>query len=163
MFLHVQQVMPPNGYICNFKNCTNYSLAIYWMTLIPSVNSYQVSGFFVQWYPLQTVWTKTRYLLLHNLATMQANLSLEFPTKQDLNQSLLTCRYLLEKLNFTCSKFRCDTIQKKNIKGADQCAWMHKLVFFFVVCKPQQTFSRVNAYMGKDTRFWYLSHLAPRL
>ena len=38
----------------------------------------------------------------------------------------------LENWNFDCSKFRYDTFQKVNKKGADQSAWMRRLVCTFV-------------------------------
>ena len=37
-----------------------------------------------------------------------------------------------------CGKFICDTFQKANNKGADQSAWVCRLVCAFVVLKPQR-------------------------
>ena len=45
-----------------------------------------------------------------------------------------------ENWNFTCVKFRYDTFQKTNNKGADQAAQMRRLVCAFVVHKPQRRF-----------------------
>ena len=66
-------------------------------------------------------------------------MSLGFLTKLDSNQSPQ-----LERLarNFDGSKFRYDTFQKVNNKGADQSARMRRLVCTFVVFNLQkQVFS----------------------
>ena len=44
-----------------------------------------------------------------------------------------------ENGNFTCGKFRYDTLQKANNNGADQTARMRRLVRAFVVRKPPKT------------------------
>ena len=38
--------------------------------------------------------------------------------------------------HFTCSKFRYDTFQRVNNKGADRIAWVHRLVYTFIVRNP---------------------------
>ena len=66
-------------------------------------------------------------------AATQQNLSSGFPTKLDLNQSPW-----LQTL-VACSKFRYDTFQEANNKGADQIVWMRSLISAFVVRKPMKT------------------------
>ena len=44
-------------------------------------------------------------------------------------------------------KFKCDTIQFVNSKGADQTAWMRKLVCAFVVCRLQTLMAEFLAYL----------------
>ena len=48
--------------------------------------------------------------------------------------------------SFACSKFRYDTFQKVNNKGADQTAGMRRLVCPFVFGKPEDTFFRAEAH-----------------
>ena len=57
--------------------------------------------------------------------------------------SLLSYMDWLENINFDCSMFRYDTFQLVNNKGAEQFAWMCRLVCAFVARKPcGQVFSR---------------------
>ena len=59
--------------------------------------------------------------------------------QSEFQTSLLSNRDYLEIWNFTCSKFTYDTCQKANNKGADQTAWMGRLVCPCVVRKPPKT------------------------
>ena len=62
-------------------------------------------------------------------------------------------RLQLEISNFTCSKFRYDTIQKVNKKGADQSVYLRRLVCTFVVRKPgRQVFLRRDPLYGPLSR-----------
>ena len=61
--------------------------------------------------------------------------------------SLLSYRDWLENWNFPCYKFRYDTFQKANNKGAYQTAQMRRLVCTFVVRKPpEDSFSRIEVH-----------------
>ena len=61
-------------------------------------------------------------------------------------------RDLLENFNFPRSKFIYDTFQKANKKSAGLSVQMHKLVYPFVVCKPQrQVFSLLGPYQRHTT------------
>ena len=108
-------------------------------------------------------------------ASSRENLSSGFPTKRDSNQSPQLQRRA-RKLKFR-SKFRYDTFQKTNNKGADQTAHMCRLVCAFVVRKPlktdfltsrpicSSTFKKkitvlLPAYqIGQHRRFGFLSHM----
>ena len=59
--------------------------------------------------------------------------------QSEIQPSLLCYRDYLEDQNFACSKFRYDSYQNRNNKGADQSAHparMRRLVCAFVVLKP---------------------------
>ena len=71
---------------------------------------------------------------------MARRLSSGLPTKRVSNQ-------LPQLLNFACSKFTYDTLQKANKNGTDQSVQMCRLVYAFVVCKHKDKFSRVKAYI----------------
>ena len=63
--------------------------------------------------------------------------------------SLLIYRDLLENQKFASSKFRYDTFQNVNNKGAYQSVQMRRLVCAFVVHKPQrQVFSLPGPFVG---------------
>ena len=70
----------------------------------------------------------------------------------DIQNRLLSYRDKLENQNFACSKFRYDTFQKANNKGADQSAGMRRLVCAFVVRKPPKT--GFLASRPKYTMYW---------
>ena len=59
--------------------------------------------------------------------------------QSETQTSLLSYRGYLENQNFSCSKFRDDTFQNPNNKGADQSARMRRLICTFVVCKSPKT------------------------
>ena len=69
--------------------------------------------------------------IIRYLASARQNLSSGFPTKQDLNQSSQLQR-IVGKMKYACRKFRYDTFQKANNKGADQSARGRRLVCAFV-------------------------------
>ena len=71
-------------------------------------------------------------------ASSRQNWSLGFPTKRDSNQSPHLQRPA-RKFNFACWKFRYGTFPISKTEGADQTAWMHRLVCAFVVCKASKT------------------------
>ena len=80
-------------------------------------------------------------------ALTREKLSFGFPTKCDSNQS----PQLQTFWNMNRSKFRYDTFQKVNTKGADQSAGMHRLDCTFAVCKPQrQALSRQGLYNNHE-------------
>ena len=69
-------------------------------------------------------------------ASSRENLSSRGFRQSEFHTSLLSYIDYLENWNFTCSKFSYDTFQKANNKGADQTAWMCRLVCTCVVRKP---------------------------
>ena len=63
---------------------------------------------------------------------------LGFP-QSEFQTGLLSYGDEQENMNFTCSKFTYEPFQKPNNKGADQTAWMRRLVCTCVVRKPPET------------------------
>ena len=59
--------------------------------------------------------------------------------------------------NLACSKFRDDTFQNANNKGADQSARMRRLVWVFVVRKqPKTVFSRRGPNVNMKQRLHFI-------
>ena len=67
--------------------------------------------------------------------------------QSEIQTTLLSYRDYLENWNFTRSKFTYETFQKANNKGADQTAWMRRLVCACVIRTPppEDRFSRDEA------------------
>ena len=59
--------------------------------------------------------------------------------QSETKTGLLSYRDYIENRNFACSKLRYVTFQNANNRGADQTAWMRRLVCTFVVRKPPKT------------------------
>ena len=68
------------------------------------------------------------------VAKMQENFFFEFPTKVDQNKSPQ-----LHRLAHNMSRY--DIFQTETNKGADQTAWMYRLICAFVFHTPQDRFS----------------------
>ena len=88
-------------------------------------------------------------------ASLWQNLSSRFLIKRDSTLSPQLQR-LARKLKFCLSKY--DIFQYDKNKGADQTAWMYRLVCAFVVRKPRRQFFflRLGPYLGSLGKIIYL-------
>ena len=87
----------------------------------------------------QNIWASTRV----NLSSVYATLYVSFQSAQQ--------QRLARILKFAYGKYIYHTLKKANNKGADQTAWMCRLVCTFVVCMQPKS--------GFLTRSIYIIHL----